>query len=77
MAARLGEETTKLHVHIYTSDLEEIDALFCRQGRRNIGRAKAIRDIIRAFLILKRKKQNERTRFDPEIGEIIGGPDSE
>jgi metal-responsive CopG/Arc/MetJ family transcriptional regulator len=71
MAARLNEETTKIHVHIFKSDLEELDAIFCRKGERTIGRAKAIRDIIRAWIIMNRKKQNIRTKPDPELAELI------
>lgn len=73
MAARLTEETTKIHFHIYTKDLEELDAMFCRPGLRTVGRSKAIRMIIHSYLQhLKRKSNNARPiQFDPSISELI------
>jgi metal-responsive CopG/Arc/MetJ family transcriptional regulator len=74
MAARLDEETTKLHIHLYSADLEELDATLCRSGQRTIGRSEAIRNIVRAWLIMNRKKQNAKPiKYDPEIGDIING----
>jgi metal-responsive CopG/Arc/MetJ family transcriptional regulator len=72
MAARLEEETTKIHFHIYTKDLEEIDALLCRQGLRTIGRSKVLRSIIHSYLQqIKRKAHAKSVTFDPTIADII------
>ena len=72
MAARLNEDTTKIHVHLFTKDLEEIDAMFCRQGLRTIGRSMAIRLIIRSYLqAMKRKSNVNPIQFDPTIAELL------
>jgi hypothetical protein len=72
MGARLNEETTKIHFHIFSKDLERIDALFCRQGLRAVGRSKALRLIIHAYLShLERKSNAKPVKFDPAITDII------
>ncbi len=72
MGARLNEETTKIHFHIFSKDLERIDALFCRQGLRAVGRSKALRLIIHAYLShLERKSNAKPVKFDPTISELI------
>lgn len=72
MGARLNEETTKIHFHIFSKDLERIDALFCRQGLRAVGRSKALRLIIHAYLShLERKANAKPIKFDPAISELI------
>ena len=72
MAARLDSETTKIHFHIYTQDLEEIDALLCRQGIRTIGRSKVLRSIIHAYVQqIKRKAHAKSVTFDPSIADIL------
>jgi len=73
MAARLDQETTKIHFHIYTKDLEEIDALFCRAGVRTVGRSQALRLIIHSYLERIRRKANARPiQFDPDVASIVG-----
>ena len=72
MGARLNEETTKIHFHIFSKDLERIDTLFCRQGLRAVGRSKALRLIIHAYLShLERKSNAKPVKFDPAISELI------
>ena len=72
MAGRLDDETTKIHFHIYTQDLEKIDALFCRAGVRTVGRSKALRLIIHSYLKHLEKKTNAKpVPFDASIGDII------
>ena len=72
MAARLSEDTTKIHFHIFTKDLEEIDQLFCREGIRTVGRSKALRLIIHAYLQqIKRKAHAKSVAFDPTITALI------
>ena len=72
MGARLNEETTKIHFHIFSKDLERIDALFCRQGLRTVGRSKAIRTIVHAYLLhLERKANAKPVKFDPAITDLI------
>ena len=72
MGARLNEETTKIHFHIFSKDLERIDALFCRQGLRAVGRSKALRLISHAYLThLERKSNAKPVKFDPAISELI------
>ncbi len=72
MAARLDKETTKIHFHIYSSDLEEIDALLCRQGLRTIGRSKVLREIIHAYVLSILRNANAKSvPFDPSIADII------
>lgn len=72
MAARLEDETTKIHFHIFTKDLEELDALFCRQGVRAVGRSKALRLIINSYLAHLRKKAHAKSiKLDPAISDII------
>lgn len=72
MAARLNEETTKIHVHLFAKDVEKIDAMFCRQGLRTIGRSMAIRLIVRSYLqALERKTNVKPIQFDPEIAELL------
>ena len=73
MAARLDDETTKIHFHIYTKDLEKIDALFCRPGIRTVGRSKALRLIIHAYIQhLERKSNAKPVPFDPSITALVG-----
>lgn len=73
MAARLDQETTKIHFHIYTKDLEEIDALFCRAGVRTVGRSQALRLIIHSYLEKIRRKANVKpVQFDPDLTAIVG-----
>lgn len=72
MAARLDDETTKIHFHIYTKDLEKIDALFCRPGIRTVGRSKALRLIIHAYIQhLERKSNAKPVPFDQSITALI------
>ena len=72
MAARLSDETTKIHFHIYTKDLEKIDALFCRPGLRTVGRSRALRLIINSYLQqIERKANAKPVKFDPTIGELL------
>lgn len=73
MASRLDDETTKVHLHLYTSDLEKIDAYFCRPGIRTVGRSKAIRTIIHAWVQHMERKSNAKpVPFDQSITDIIG-----
>lgn len=73
MAARLDQETTKIHFHIYTKDLETIDALFCRAGVRTVGRSQALRLIIHSYLEKIRRKADARPiEFDPDIAGLVG-----
>jgi len=72
MAARLNEDTTKIHFHIYTEDLEFIDATFCRAGMRTVGRSRALRLIIHNYVQhLKRKANAQPVKFDPSITELL------
>ncbi len=72
MGARLEDETTKIHFHIFSKDLERIDALFCRQGHRTVGRSKALRLIIHSYLSHLEKKSNAKpVKFDPTVADII------
>jgi hypothetical protein len=72
MAARLGEATTKIHLHLYTRDLEFIDANFCRQGIRVVGRSEAIRAIVHSYVKHLEKKTNAKpVPFDPTIAELV------
>lgn len=72
MAARLNEDTTKIHFHIFTKDLEKLDAMFCKPGIRTVGRSKAIRMIIHSYLQhLERKSNAKPVQFDPSITELI------
>jgi hypothetical protein len=74
MAARLNEDTTKIHLHIYSEDLEYIDANFCRPGIRTVGRSKALRLIIHSYVQhLKRKANAHPVQFDPSISELLDG----
>jgi hypothetical protein len=74
MAARLEGDTTKIHFHIFTEDLQKIDELFCRQGLRTVGRSKALRLIIHSYLQhLERKSNAKPVPFDASINDIIGG----
>ena len=76
MAARLDKETTKLHLHLFTEDLEFIDATFCRPGLRTVGRSKAIRLILHAWVQqLKRKSHAKSVPFDPTIAALIADND--
>ena len=73
MAARLEGDTTKIHFHIFTEDLQKIDELFCRQGLRTVGRSKALRLIIHSYLQhLERKSNAKPVPFDASIGQLIG-----
>lgn len=72
MAGRLNEETTKIHFHIYTKDLEKIDAWFCRPGVRTVGRSKALRLIINRYIQYMEKHANAQpVKFDPSITELL------
>jgi len=73
MAARLDAETTKIHFHIFTEDLQKIDEIFCRQGIRTVGRSKALRLIIHSYLQhLERRTNAKPVPFDASIGQLIG-----
>lgn len=72
MAARLSDETTKIHFHIFTKDLEKIDAMFCRAGLRTVGRSKALRLIIHSYVKhLEKKSDAKPVQFDPSIADLI------
>jgi hypothetical protein len=72
MAARLDKETSKLHIHLYTEDVEFIDQTFCREGIRTVGRSKTIRLIVHAYCQqLKRKAHAKSIPFDPSIAELL------
>ena len=72
MAARLNEDTTKIHFHIYSEDLEYIDARFCRAGMRTVGRSRALRSIIHQFVQHMRRQENAQpVKFDPSITELL------
>lgn len=72
MAARLTDETTKIHFHIYTKDLEKIEAWFCRNGLRTVGRSQALRAIIHSYVQQMEKKTDAKpVQFDPSIGELL------
>jgi hypothetical protein len=72
MGAKLENETTKIHFHIFSKDLERIDTLFCRQGQRTVGRSKALRLIIHSYLShLERKAHAKPVKFDPTVTDII------
>lgn len=72
MAARLNEETTKIHIHLFTKDLEKLDAMFCKPGLRTVGRSQAIRMIIHSYLQhLERKSNAKPVQFDPSVSELL------
>lgn len=72
MAARLDKDTTKLHLHLYTEDVEFIDQTFCRPGIRTVGRSNAIRLIVHAYCQqLKRKANAKSVPFDDSITALI------
>ena len=72
MAARLEKETTKVHLHLYTEDLETFDAALCRQGVRTVGRSKGLRELFHAFAqTLRRRTDAKPVKFDPTITDII------
>lgn len=72
MAARLNKDTTKLHLHLFTEDVEFIDQTFCREGIRIVGRSNAIRTIVHAWCQqLKRKTNAKSVPFDPSITALI------
>ena len=72
MAARLTKETTKIHLHLFTEDLEFIDEHLCRQGLRTIGRSEKIRLILHSYVQqLKRKTNAKSVPFDPSIAELV------
>jgi len=73
MAARLDDETTKVHLHLYSKDLEKIDQYFCRAGLRTVGRSKAIRLIVHAYVQHMERKANAKpVPFDQSITDLIG-----
>jgi len=68
MAGRLSDDTTKVHLHLFTEDLDFVDAMMCRQGIRTVGRSKAIRLIVHAWVQhVKRKSNAKPVPFDPSI----------
>ena len=72
MAARLTKNTSKIHLHLFTEDLEFIDEHFCRQGLRIIGRSEAIRLIVHSYVQHTRRKTNAKpVPFDPAITELV------
>lgn len=72
MGARLENETTKVHLHLYSADLELIDAVFCRQGIRTVGRSRAIREMVHAWAQTLRKRSNAKpVKFDPTITDLL------
>lgn len=72
MAPRLSKDTTKVHLHLFTDDLEFIDEHFCREGLRIIGRSEAIRLIVHSFVQHTMRKTNARpVPFDPSIAELV------
>jgi len=72
MAARLTKTTSKVHLHLFTEDLEFIDEHFCRQGLRVIGRSEAIRLIVHSYVQHTRRKTNAKpVPFDPAISELV------
>lgn len=60
MSNRIGEETTKIHFHIAKRDLERLDAAFCREGQRTVGRSRALRVIIKTYLDALERKTNAK-----------------
>lgn len=73
MAGKLSDETTKIHLHLFTSDLEFIDEHLCRQGLRTVGRSKAVRLIVHGWVKHVRSKENAKpVPFDDSITELVG-----
>lgn len=78
MGSRLNKETTKIHLHLFTEDLEFIDEMFCRAGLRTVGRSPVIRNIVHAWAQqLKRKSHAKSVAFDPAITALISEPDGD
>ena len=72
MGAKLENETTKIHIHVYTKDLERLDSHFCRQGMRVVGRSKVIRKMLNTWLNhMERKIDAKPVKFDPTVTDII------
>lgn len=72
MAGRLPNDTTKVHLHLFTEDLEYVDEVCCRQGMRTVGRSKAIRMILHGWVKYVKGKENAKpVPFDDSITDIL------
>jgi len=72
MAGRLSDQTTKVHLHLFTEDLEFVDEVLCRQGMRTVGRSKAVRLILHGWVQhMKRKENAKPVPFDASITDLI------
>jgi hypothetical protein len=58
MPRKEEEETTRVHVHLFQRDVDRLDDLF----GATMGRASAIRKIIRAFINNVEAKASERSQ---------------
>jgi hypothetical protein len=72
MAGRLSDQTTKVHLHLFSEDLDFIDEQMCRQGMRTVGRSKMIRLIVHGWVQHVKRHQNAKpVPFDDSITELI------
>jgi metal-responsive CopG/Arc/MetJ family transcriptional regulator len=71
MPRREEEEVVRVHVHLFKRDIDRLDELF----EHSMGRAKAVRKIVRAFINNVEAKASERSAHVTATDFNIGADD--